>query len=119
VAAADLKAAGYCDEMVSDVSRLVLYKSAMAGAAGCAGIVCSGQEVACIKAQMGPTFLAITPGVRPNWGAQKQDDQRRVVTPAMAIKNGADYLVVGRPIRDADDPVEAAQRIAEEIENLL
>lgn len=117
VAAADLGAAGYRDEMVSDLSRLVLHKAGMAKAAGCAGIVCSGQEAAGIKTQMGQGFLTVTPGVRPDWGDGEKDDQRRVVTPATAVKNGADYLVIGRPIRDAQDPIEAAQRIAEEIDN--
>ncbi len=117
IAAADLQAAGYADKMVSDLGQLVLHKAAMAKSAGCAGIVCSGREVKAVKAQLGRAFLAITPGVRPHWQTTDQDDQQRVVTPAQAVKNGADYLVIGRPIRDANDPAEAAQRIAEEIEN--
>ncbi len=117
VAAADLQAAGYADKMVSDLGQLVLHKAAMAKSAGCAGIVCSGWEVAAVKAQLGRAFLAITPGVRPQWQTTHKDDQQRVVSPANAVTNGADYLVIGRPIRDAKDPAEAAQRIAEEIEN--
>lgn len=117
VAASDLETAGYRDEMVSNLERLVLHKAGMAKAAGCAGIVCSGFEAAGIKAQMGRDFLTITPGVRPESEAGKKDDQRRVVTPAMAVNNGADYIVVGRPIRDAHDPIEAAVRIADEIDN--
>jgi orotidine-5'-phosphate decarboxylase len=115
VCAADLKAAGYTDRMVEDPARLVLRKAGMAKEVGCAGIVCSGREAALIKQQLGPDFLAVTPGIRPAWGAKK-DDQQRVVTPAMAVADGADYLVIGRPIRDASDPVEAARRVADEIE---
>ncbi len=117
VAASDLQAAGYADEMAGDVGRLVLHKAAMAQAAGCAGIVCSGQEVELIKGKMGDDFLAVTPGIRPDWGGHgRQDDQKRVVTPAMAVARGSDYLVIGRPIRDAADPVAAAQRITDDIE---
>lgn len=117
VSAMDLKAVGYSGEMVSDISRLVLRKTEMAKIAGCAGVICSGHEVASIKAKMGPGFLAITPGVRPNWQEKKKDDQHRIVTPAVAVAAGADYLVIGRPIRDAGDPVAAARRIAREVED--
>lgn len=119
VSAADLEAAGYADRMVADPGRLVLHKALMAKAAGCAGIVCSGREAALIKQQLGRDFLAVTPGIRPSWGAKRPDDQQRVVTPAMAVTDGADYLVIGRPIRDAAEPVEAAQRIADEIGKAL
>ena len=88
----------------------------MAKAAGCAGIVCSGLEAPVIKRRFGKEFAAVTPGIRPQWSLDEQDDQARVTTPARAIKNGSDYLVIGRPIRDADDPVRAALQVAEEIE---
>jgi orotidine-5'-phosphate decarboxylase len=119
VAASDLRDAGYAEAMTADVSRLVLHRAAMAKDAGCAGIVCSGREVSLIKARLGKACLAVTPGIRPDWGDQAEDDQKRVVTPAMAILNGADYLVVGRPIRDAADPAAAADRIADEIDQVL
>jgi orotidine-5'-phosphate decarboxylase len=119
VAAADLRAAGYAPEMTSDVQRLVLHKAAMAHGAGCRGVVCSGQEAAAVKARFGKDFLAVTPGIRPAWGAGGKDDQRRIVTPAMAVAQGADYLVIGRPIREAADPADAARRIAVEIEAAL
>lgn len=119
VAASDLRAAGYAENMVDDVSRLVVHKAAMAKAAGCAGIVCSGEEVGLIKAHFGAAFLTVTPGIRPDWAGQPKDDQKRVVTPAMAVGDGADFLVVGRPIRDAADPAAAADRIAEEIESAI
>ena len=116
VSASDLRSAGYGDEMTADLGRLVRHKAEMAKNAGCAGIVCSGREVGMIKARLGKSFLAVTPGIRPGWGAKAKDDQKRIVTPAMAVASGADYLVVGRPIRDAADPVQAAGRIAEEID---
>ncbi|MBW2430974.1 MAG: orotidine 5'-phosphate decarboxylase, partial [Deltaproteobacteria bacterium] len=97
-------------------SELVLKKAAMAQSAGCAGIVCSGLEASMIKSRFGKEFATITPGIRPQWSLDKQDDQARVSTPAQAIRNGSDYLVIGRPIRDADDPVRAALKVAEEIE---
>jgi len=61
----------------------------------------------------------VTPGIRPAWEVSGADDQKRVVTPARAIKDGADYLVIGRPIRDADDPVQAVAKITAEIESGL
>lgn len=93
---------------------LVLHRAKSAKAAGCAGIVCSGQEARSIRESFGPDFLIVTPGVRSAHDAI--GDQKRVVTPGEAVRNGADYIVVGRPIRKAADPVEAAKRIAGEIE---
>ena len=115
VSAVDIAAAGFQGELATDLSRLVLKRAEMAKAAGCAGIVCSGLEVRAIKAVLGRGFLAVTPGIRPAWATGATDDQRRVVTPADAVMAGSDYLVVGRPIRDAKDPRAAAQKIADEI----
>jgi orotidine-5'-phosphate decarboxylase len=115
VSAADLAATGFREELTVDLSRLVLKRAEMAKAAGCAGIVCSGLEVRAIKAAFGRDFLAVTPGIRPAWAAGAADDQRRVATPADAVKAGSDYLVIGRPIRDAKDPRAAALKIADEI----
>ena len=64
---------------------------------------------------MGADFLAVTPGIRPAWESVGPDDQRRVMTPAEAVRNGADYIVIGRPIRDAADPAQAARQVAAEI----
>jgi orotidine-5'-phosphate decarboxylase len=64
---------------------------------------------------MGAEFLAVTPGIRPAWESLGADDQRRVMTPAEAVRNGADYIVIGRPIREAADPAQAARRVADEI----
>ncbi len=114
-----LKELGYDDKFAHDLSALVLLKARMAKAAGCHGVVCSGLEVAAIKRELGPEFLAVTPGIRPAWSVVKSDDQKRIVTPSDAVKNGADYVVIGRPIRDAKDPADAALRVAEEIRSAL
>ncbi len=119
VVASDLRRAGYRDDITDDLSRLVLHKAGMAREAGCAGVVCSGREVELIKTEMGPSFMAVTPGIRPAWSSGGKDDQKRVTTPAMAVSKGSDYVVIGRPIRDANDPVAAADRIAEEIDSVL
>jgi orotidine-5'-phosphate decarboxylase len=115
----DLLAAGFRSEFASDLSNLVIKRASIAKKAGCAGVVCSGLEVAMIKKNFGKGFMAITPGIRPDWDVLIKDDQQRITTPAVAIKNGADYLVIGRPIRDANDPKEAAIRITKEIEAAL
>jgi orotidine-5'-phosphate decarboxylase len=90
--------------------------------AGADGIICSAQEVVFLdKYPQFGNFIKITPGVRPVWAAV--GDQKRIMTPAEAIKAGADYLVIGRPITqppaEIGGPVEAAKRIAEEIAGAL
>ncbi|MCU0538451.1 MAG: orotidine-5'-phosphate decarboxylase [Desulfobacterales bacterium] len=115
VTAADLAAAGLREELAGDPQRLVRRRAQMALAAGCAGVVCSGREAAMIKAEFGPGCLIVTPGIRPSWAGSGTDDQRRVATPAEAVRAGSDYLVIGRPIRDAADPRDAARRTAAEI----
>jgi len=115
----DIETAGYRSEFYQDLSTLVLKRARMAREAGCAGVVCSGLEASVIKSKIGDDFTTVTPGIRPSWAAGKKDDQRRVTTPAQAVNNGSDYLVIGRPIRDADDPAEAARRVADEIEAVL
>jgi orotidine-5'-phosphate decarboxylase len=119
VAAEDIEAAGYRHEYYPDLSGLVLKRAQMAHKAGCAGVVCSGLEAKIIKQQIGTDFLTVTPGIRPAWSVGKKDDQQRVTTPARAVKNGSDYLVIGRPIRDAVDPREAARRVADEVQEAL
>jgi orotidine-5'-phosphate decarboxylase len=111
---AEMRAAGWYAPDVS-VEDLVLRRAAVARDAGCAGVVCSGHEVRAIRQRFGPEFLIVTPGIRPSWAAIPGDDQRRAVTPAEAVAAGADFVVVGRPIRDARDPTEAAERVVEEI----
>ncbi len=93
--------------------QLVLHRAHMAQQAGFDGVVASGQEAAAIRDLVGPEFLIVTPGIRPAGAAQH--DQSRIVTPADAIAAGANYLVVGRPITQAPDPLAAAQAIQAEI----
>lgn len=118
VSAADIRQAGFEAAYAENLTGLVLKRAKTAKESGCAGVVCSGREVEMIKTHMGPDFIAVTPGIRPAW-ENRSDDQKRVMTPAEAVAKGADYLVIGRPIRDAADPAVAAQRIAEEIEEGL
>lgn len=110
---------GYREKYIDDLSALVLLRAKMAKEAGCHGVVCSGLEVSRIKRELGNEMITVTPGIRPAWSPVSSDDQKRIVTPRDAIENGADYIVVGRPIRDAGDPVDAAKRVAEEIEEGL
>jgi orotidine-5'-phosphate decarboxylase len=119
VSAEDIETAGYRSEFYPDLSGLVLKRARMAQKAGCAGVVCSGLEALAIKNQIGADFITVTPGIRPSWAAGKKDDQQRVTTPAQAVANGSDYLVIGRPIRDAADPREAAGRVADEIQGSM
>ena len=114
----NLARTGFQEEYVRDLLKLVLLRAGIAKEAGCQGIVCSGQEVAAVKREF-PDLIAVTPGIRPAWSIVGQDDQKRVVTAAGAVKSGADYIVVGRPIRDAKDPADAARRVAEEIASAL
>jgi orotidine-5'-phosphate decarboxylase len=115
----DLETAGYRRKLYSDLPGLVMQRAAMAKDCGCTGVVCSGGEAAAVKQRLGKNFLVVTPGIRPHWETGVKDDQKRVVTPAAAVQSGSDYLVIGRPIRDAKDPREAARRIAEEIEAVI
>ena len=110
---ADLEEAGYG----YGVADLVRRRALQARAAGCDGLITSPQEVAALRALVGPDMLLVTPGIRPA-GADK-GDQKRVMTPAEAIAAGADYLVVGRPVIGADDPRGAARAIVGEIEQGL
>jgi orotidine-5'-phosphate decarboxylase len=107
--------AGFCPEYGKNPSSLVMKRAEMAKAAGCIGIVCSGQEVSAVKSRFGRNFIAVTPGIRPLWDGVSKDDQQRITTPAQAVINGSDYIVIGRPIRSAEDPQSAARRIADEI----
>jgi orotidine-5'-phosphate decarboxylase len=114
-----LRVLGYRDEYANHISALVLQKARIAKAAGCHGVVCSGLEVAAIKKELGSELIAVTPGIRPAWSVVDRDDQKRIVTPADAVRNGSDYVVIGRPIRDAQDPADAAKRVGEEIASVL
>ena len=107
---------GYKERYSTDITELVMLKARMAKEAGCSGVVCSGLEVKNVKAELGKDFIAVTPGIRPIWSVVGKDDQKRIITPVQAIKSGADYIVVGRPIRNADRPVEAAKQVLNDIE---
>ena len=102
-----------------DMLHTVVRRAKLAYDAGCTGVICSGLEAQRIKKEFGKDFLAVTPGIRPAYTVTANEDQQRITTPAKAIHNGSDYLVVGRPIRDADDPRQAAMLIAEEIKQAL
>ena len=80
---------------------------------GLDGVVCSAHEIADLRRQCGDDFKLVVPGIRPAWSSA--DDQKRIVTPQEALRRGADYLVVGRPIVRSDDPPAAARRILDEM----
>ena len=113
LAPADLIEQG-CDHPLAE---LVLHRAKLAKEAGFDGVIASGHEAAKIRRVLGPDFLIVTPGVRPQ-GSDAQD-QARAVTPQAAIDAGADYLVVGRPITRASDPRGAADAIVAEIDAAL
>jgi orotidine-5'-phosphate decarboxylase len=119
VSANDLRTAGYAETFAGDITQLVLKRARMAKDAQFSGVICSGLEAGLIKKYVGQDFLAVTPGIRPAWELTGAHDQKRVLTPAQAILNGSDYLVIGRPIRDAKDPAAAALKVIEEIESAL
>jgi orotidine-5'-phosphate decarboxylase len=106
---ADLVAAGYA----FTVPQLVARRAAQAREIGVDGLVCSPEEVASLRAIVGPKLALVTPGIRPV--GSSPDEQKRVATPAAAIAAGADYLVVGRPVIAAADPKAAAVAIVTEI----
>jgi orotidine-5'-phosphate decarboxylase len=93
---------------------LVLHRALLAQEAGFDGVIASGQEAKSVRAVAGKDFLIVTPGIRPAGSAAH--DQARVVTPAMAIRDGASHLVVGRPITGAADPAAAAAAIQSEVQ---
>jgi orotidine-5'-phosphate decarboxylase len=98
------------------LEELVLRRARAALDAGCDGVVASGLEVGPLRQTLGADFLIVSPGIRP---VGRDDDQRRVVTPEQAFRGGADYIVVGRPVREADDPRAAAVAIQRTIANLF
>jgi orotidine-5'-phosphate decarboxylase len=105
----DLEAVGY----QNNVSEQVIKMAKLAKESGLDGVVCSPHEISLIKKACGKEFKLVVPGIRPAGSAT--GDQKRVMTPAEAVKLGADYLVIGRPITDAVDPISSAKAIAFEI----
>ena len=105
----DLDALGIGGGVAAQVVRL----ARMTQEAGLAGVVCSAQEVTDIRRACGDSFMLVTPGIRP--AGQQAGDQKRVMTPGDAVRAGIDYIVVGRPITGADNPVEAARSVVAEM----
>lgn len=115
---ADLREMGY---QVGSVEELVLQKARMAVDAGCHGVIASGREAKQLREEHDDRLIIVTPGIRPLGRRMvgDEDDQKRVVAPTQAFLSGADYVVVGRPIRDARDPQQAAEGIQTEISKLF
>jgi len=97
-----------------DVEALVRSRAKRALAIGCDGVISSGLEISSLRKDLGDQLIIVVPGIRPVQN-RPLDDQKRVVTPTEAFWNGADYIVVGRPIRDAEDPCAKAEAIQDEI----
>lgn len=95
------------------VARQVERLARLAADSGLDGVVCSPRETAALRRALGPDFHLVVPGIRPAWA--ETGDQKRVTTPAQALADGADVLVIGRPIAGADDPVAAARRIVSDV----
>jgi orotidine-5'-phosphate decarboxylase len=108
--AMDLREVGIDGEPAAAALRL----AKIVQASGLDGVVCSAQEAGLLKRECGMDFCLVTPGIRPAGGAQ--DDQQRVMTPAAAIAAGADYLVIGRPVTQAEDPAAVLEAINRDIE---
>lgn len=96
------------------VQELVLLRARKAHEAGCDGIIASGREVKGVREIVGDRLLIVSPGIRT--AGTRRDDQKRVATPSEAIEAGADYLVIGRPIKNAQNPREAAEEILREMQ---
>ncbi len=91
----DIQSDGFKKDFSEFPEKLVLLRATKIHGAGCAGVVCSGREVTAIKSALGPTFLAVTPGIRPSWSlknGKNADDQKRITTPEQAISQGSDLL---------------------------
>ncbi len=100
----------------TDVRKLVLSRAERALQIGCDGVISSGLEAPALRENLGDQLLVVVPGIRP---VKNIDDQKRTVDVEEAFYNGADYIVVGRPIREADDPAQAAAAIQERIRALF
>ena len=101
-----------------DVHDLVLARARRAREIGCAGVIASGQEAQSLREGLGEDLTIVTPGIRPA-ESRPADDQKRVVTVEDAIRSGSDYVVIGRPIRDAADPYQAALQIQGTLQGLF
>ena len=108
----DMRSVGLSADSVEEE---VIKLATLAKEAGLDGVVASAKETKIIKEKVGQDFVVVTPGIRPLWSAEA-GDQARIVTPAQAALAGSDYIVVGRPILQAEDPLEAASKIIEELD---
>lgn len=111
--AADLAALG----VAGDPADVVIERARLAQAAGIDGVVCAGADLLRLRLALGRDLLAVCPGIRPAGGSH--DDQKRIVDVPTAFADGADYIVVGRPIRNAPDPRAAAEAMVAQIEQAL
>jgi orotidine-5'-phosphate decarboxylase len=109
----DLQNLGFAE----DTARLALRLAGLARSVGVGGCVCSPSEVGALRKALGPEMVLVTPGIRPSGGSS--DDQKRTGTVDQAIRDGASLLVVGRPIRDAQDPATAAEGLVAQIQAAL
>ena len=108
----DLRAMG----MTQSIEDLVYFRAKRALELGCDGVVSSGLEAEKMRSDLGEKLLIVTPGIRPGANVRDgSDDQKRIVTAGMAIKNGASHVVVGRPITKADDPIRVIEQMQQEI----
>ena len=110
----DLVELGYGPDV--EVESFVVARAGHALKVGCDGVIASGREAAALRGAYGDDFLIVSPGIRP---IDRDDDQKRVVTPEAAFRAGVDHIVVGRPIRDAPDPRAAAEEIQTTIRTLF
>lgn len=106
----DLKEIGF----QKNTGDMVLHLAGLAHTAGASGVVASAQDIALLRKKFGNEFVIVTPGIR-SASETKKDDQKRTMSAYEAVKTGADYIVVGRPIRTAQDPLAACQKIVQEI----
>lgn len=108
----DLRAMG----MTQSIEDLVYFRAKRALELGCDGVVSSGLEAEKMRSDLGEKLLIVTPGIRPGANVRDgSDDQKRIVTAGMAIKNGASHVVVGRPITKSDDPIRVIEQMQKEI----
>ncbi len=114
-----LEKLGYRQEYCQDIAQLVAQRARVLLEAGVDGLVCSGHEIRPLRASFGTKPILFVPGIRPSWSMVTGDDQKRVMTPGEAIRAGADYIVIGRPIRDASDPKGALKAVIKEIGEAL
>jgi orotidine-5'-phosphate decarboxylase len=110
---ADMKALGFH----TDIPSLVLSRARRAAEIGCAGVIASGREAALLREALGDALLIVVPGIRP--GTNRTDDQKRTVDVEEAFEAGADYIVIGRPIRNAPRPAQAARDVQRRIANVF